>query len=204
VRDEQTTTLIWVLAAVAAVGIAIVAFFVVMREDDDDPELSREAEILREIFTSQFGGGAFDDAFLDENYGFETYESFEEAEDEAGYQIARPGDGYVLLDGVTYLESYLRPEDEAAPVSRSHYISRDGDQLALQVFPSTYDFFDRDGPSASTTVGGKDGWTIDVGESHFFAWDCGATDTGTDLYCTATAEGAVDRDAFEAFVASVR
>ena len=200
-KAEQTTTLIWVLAAVAAIGAVVVAVLFVRQQDGDSDQLSDEAEIFEEIFGSQFPEGAFDEQYLDERVA--EFESFEEAEERAGYDILRPSDDFVLLGGVTYIETFL-PDDRGAPASRSEYISPDGERLTFQVFPWNPLEISEFGGRDTRTIGSKEGWTFAEDENdYFFAWDCG-TPNSTELVCTVFAEPDIDQGTFEYFVETLR
>lgn len=196
-NKETATTLIWVLGAAVALAVALLAVIVVNQRDDGS-SVDGEYDIYREIFglPGDFDPGSFEGSIRE-------YDSFEDAEEEAGYHIPRPADDFVLLDGTVYVETYLRPEDEEAPAVRSAYVSQDGDQLSFQVFPSTYDFVEPRSRGLEKTIGGKEGWIVDE-VMRFFAWECGTAASGTDLYCLVLADQDIDDSTYETFVASLR
>jgi hypothetical protein len=212
VKDDRTTTWIWALAALVAVGVLVVIVVIARQQDDDSSTLSNDQiEALREIL----GAGpdeTFDEGFVDrrlaeigEPLGGRPFDSFEAAEIEAGFHIPRASSEFVLADGLTYLERFWQPPGETAPVSRSKYVSAAGEDLTFEVVPATYDTTDSRSEGVPTTFGSKDGWMLDSDSGdYFFAWTCGFADSGTELYCTVLADGDVDEATVEAFVASLR
>lgn len=196
-KDDQATTLIWALGAVSAVTVFAVALIMVR----NDGGSSLEDELVRQQLGPDFSGEVYGRSFIEEHTS--EFRSFEEAEDHAGYHILRPSDEFTLVGGVTYLESWLQPEGESSPASRSVYSSGGGGSLLLQIVPSSYPIGEPPNHSRLTTVGGKEGWQVED-DYRMFGWDCGSTDSGTGLVCMAIAVFDVEDVTFERFVDSLR
>jgi hypothetical protein len=132
---------------------------------------------------------------------FGVYNSIDEAEAVAGFHIPRPpADKYSLAFGQTHLRGGF-----GRPFSTTNYKygPGDSDALGLDVAPITDWAAGALQRGNRKAVGGRDGWMITDSIGGEFAFHCGDTHDGIEVWCQVTAPRGLGLQGLNEFVASL-
>jgi hypothetical protein len=137
------------------------------------------------------------------------FTSIADAEQAGGYHIPQPGSSYPRAFNLTTLR-WFRGDRRPTSESQYSYVPMAPTSIGVTVGPA-YDWDEKDGTSGEqvlsygtpTAIGPWDGWFTDHQGAFVFRFHCGAVDNVA-VWCIARTTNAIGRDAFDAFVASIR